>query len=132
MINRFDPNYFNVFINMMRSGMDVYLYQTNLKVSPIKFDSSLCNGLEEDDLAYTIVTVRIHPEEAEKFKSFKYFISWEQYQDRSMVYMGPVNGQQTVVNYGGPNFIEAKVYLRYLSEVPFAGLPNGHLLYGKD
>lgn len=129
--------YFGLLTRLMRSGEEVYLYGTDLKGLPIHFDCSNAEDFDGPDLMRSIITLRFvieNEEQYKKYTKFRYWRQWEERDDLVNFYIDPnsPNGQSLISGPTWPKCVTAKVPLKFISNVPFDGLPAGRLLYGKE
>lgn len=126
--------YQNLLYRVMRTAEPIYLYGTDLTGYPSHVDASMADSFDGPDVMRSVITLRLVVEDKhdyEKYQQFRYFMSWRE-EDLSHQFVIPGGA---IVNIPGPTFplyVEAKVPLKYISDIPFDGLPNGRLLYGKD
>lgn len=109
----------------LRSGKEVYIYNTNVKGLPTHFDSSFMDL--NTGLAETVVTVRVrcdNNEQVRKLNLCRYVIVKTQY--------GQYDHWSDNQEDYWPRLYDVKVKLRHIADHPFAGLPSGDLLYGKE
>lgn len=118
----------------MRNGENVYLYGTDLTGYPTNVDFSMADSFDGPDLMRSIVTFRFFIEEhyqREKFRAFKHFLIWRE-EDMSHQFVIPGGQNVTIPGPQYPLSVEAQVPLKFISDVPFDGMPSGRLLYGKE